>query len=93
MTADKAVEVFRRYRVILDAWVASPADPKLKWFELSPEVANQHLAHMCEEGIRAIAACRFDQAMRLLGFVRGALWRAGVFSEAQMNEHDGARGE
>lgn len=38
---------------------------------------DEHLAFMCEEGVRLVEAGRREKAMRWLGFVQGALWASG----------------
>lgn len=45
--------------------------------ELSPGDILQHLAFVCEETPRLMAAGRVEKAMRWLGWLQGALWGLG----------------
>lgn len=45
--------------------------------ELSPGDILQHLAFVCEETPRLMAAGRVDKAMRWLGWLQGAVWGLG----------------
>lgn len=45
--------------------------------ELSPGDVLQHLAYVCEETPRLMAAGRVEKAMRWLGWLQGAMWGLG----------------
>jgi hypothetical protein len=50
----------------------------------------EHVAWMCGEIQRSLAAGEREQAMRWLGFTQGVLWAQGVYAVNEMREQNRA---
>ena len=50
----------------------------------------EHVAWMCGEILRSLAAGEREQAMRWLGFTQGVLWAHGVYAVNEMREQNRA---
>lgn len=47
---------------------------------------SQHLLYMTKEAVKLIEEDRWAEGARLLGFVQGALWVAGLVTVEEMND-------
>ena len=50
----------------------------------------EHVAWMCSEIQRSLAAGEREQAMRWLGFTQGVLWAHGVYAVNELREQNRA---
>ena len=87
MTADKIREVVRIYRQMFGEFNVHPHKHHHNGTPL-PADALSHCHAMLDEIDQFALEGRIEKAFRWLGFVQGCLWTIGVYTVADMKEHN-----
>lgn len=88
MTIDKLRETIALYRQFFETHQVPKAEYPLD----KPVLLQQHQLGHCHDMLdameRFIAEGRIEKAFRWLGFVQGCLWCAGLFTVAELADHN-----
>lgn len=92
MTREQVIDVSLTYeRTIAQKGIEAKLDSSVNAMRLAPndtQIKLQHVAWMCQE-IRKFAQDNdLDRANRWLGFAQGVLWSEGLYTIADMREHN-----